>query len=376
MAKECGPSLDKAALDEQISGAMDSVKNSIVGDAAGGIADGIAGLKSSLEGLTDGIAAKVEAAIPEIPKPDLKLQDEMDSLVAGLASGDPGAVLDKLGSMKEKFPGVNVDEMLKEVGVDADKLAIEKKKFDKIKQDALTTARITGQDIASGKDAALDSVSSKLLAVGSGDLSAVADIMGKIPSMTLPGFELSGIKDAICTAVPNVEIVDGKEVKKGVETKIPAEEAEEIEEPSKKNEGSPSKEATNNEKVKEAENIDVIEQSPERKAIMDKWQELFFNDTDAYKKEYREKSTQFNKPRLFGGKKDKDRLRALALLDYVKASRDSHATGRAQENKEAGFKFNEQYIKPRVYTIGQSAIGKESDLLAKLRALEYITLTD
>ena len=180
---------------------MDSVKNSIVGDAAGGIADGIAGLKSSLEGLTDGIAAKVEAAIPEIPKPELKLQDEMNSLVAGLASGDPGAVLDKLGSMKDKFPGVNVDEMLKEVGVDADKLAIEKKKFDKIKQDALTTARITGQDIASGKGAALDSVSSKLLAVGSGDLSAVADIMGNIPSMTLPGFELSGIKDAICTCL-------------------------------------------------------------------------------------------------------------------------------------------------------------------------------
>ena len=96
----------------------------------------------------------------------------------------------------------------------------------------------------------------------------------------------------------------------------------------------------------------------------------------AHKKEYRETATRFNRSRLFGGKKDKDRLRALALLDYIKASRDSHATGRAQENKEAGFKFNEQYIKPRVYTIGQSAIGKESDLLAKLRALEYITLTD
>ena len=43
MSKECGPSLPAIDLDTQIGSAMDTVKDSFVGSAAGGIADGISG---------------------------------------------------------------------------------------------------------------------------------------------------------------------------------------------------------------------------------------------------------------------------------------------------------------------------------------------
>ena len=378
MAKECGLSDLTQKLDDGINSAMDSVQNSIVGDAAGGIADGISGLKSSLEGLTDGIAADIEAAVPKIPDPVGSLQGDMTALVGGLASGDPGVVLQKLDEIKEKFPGVDIDVMLGDVGIDPEKINVEKKKFDKIKQDALTTARITGQDIASGKTPSLDSVSSVLQNIGSGDSSAVKDALGLLPSLTKPGFDLKGIADSICTAVPNVEIdADGKEIKKGVETKVPSEEAKEIDEPTKKNEPDPPADADNNEKVKEAKNIDVIEANPKRQEISDKYKKLFQDDVSELKKEYKEVSTRFNKSRLFGGQKNKDRLRALALLDYIKASRDDKATGRAIEYKENDLQFDPQKIRPSTFTLTEfAAISKEADLLAKLRALENINLIE
>ena len=131
MSKDCGPSLPAVDLDTQIGSAMDTVKDSLVGSAAGGIADGISGLKSSLEGLTDGIKSKVEAAVPEIPKPEANLQAEMTGMMSSL--DNPGEFLSKLKNIKEKFgPTVDIDSMFDNLGLDKVKLEGLSNNFDKV----------------------------------------------------------------------------------------------------------------------------------------------------------------------------------------------------------------------------------------------------
>ena len=109
MSKDCGPSKDALNLDKEIGGAMDTVKDSFIGSAAGGIADGISGLKSSLEGLTDGIKSKVEAAVPDIPKPKANLQEEMTAMMSSM--DNPGEFLSKMKGIKENFgSNINIDD--------------------------------------------------------------------------------------------------------------------------------------------------------------------------------------------------------------------------------------------------------------------------
>ena len=101
MTKECGQSETFKSFDEKIGSVMDNVQNSVVGQAAGGIADGIAGLKSKIEGFTTDINSKLESALPEIPEPELNLQAEMKTMMEAVASGDPGVAMDKLNVIKE-----------------------------------------------------------------------------------------------------------------------------------------------------------------------------------------------------------------------------------------------------------------------------------
>ncbi len=198
--KHCGPSKAALDLDKKIGGAMDSVQNSIIGDAAGGIADGISGLKSSLTGLTDGIVAEIEKAIPEIPKPKANLQEQMTKLMSNL--DNPTALLSELDSIKKNFGDtINVDDMLSKAGLDASKLE--------------------GLSVEFGAIAKL----------GAGDLSAVKGLMGGLPSITLPGSDPASIISGICKDVPNIDLdAEGNTVKKGTETKVASSDAEPIEE--------------------------------------------------------------------------------------------------------------------------------------------------
>lgn len=211
--KHCGPSKAALDLDKKIGGAMDTVKDSFIGDAAGGIADGIAGLKSSLTGLTDGIAAEIENAIPEIPKPKANLQEQMTKLMSNL--DNPGALLSELEGIKGNFGGkINIDEMLSKAGVDPSKLEGLSAEF----KDLQKKAQLQNTVGALGK-------------LATGDLSAVKDLMGGIPSITLPGSDPASILDAICKDVPNLDLDEaGNVIKKGVETKLPAADAEAVEE--------------------------------------------------------------------------------------------------------------------------------------------------
>jgi hypothetical protein len=216
--KHCGPSKAALDLDKKIGGAMDTVKDSFIGSAAGGIADGIAGLKSSLTGLTDGIAAEIENAIPEIPKPKANLQEQMTKLMSNL--DNPGALLSELEGIKGNFGGkINIDDMLSKAGVDPSKLEGLSAQF----KDLQKKAQLQNTVGALGK-------------LATGDLSAVKDLMGGIPSITLPGSDPASILDAICKDVPNLDLdADGNVIKKGIETKLPAADAEAVEEAAEAN---------------------------------------------------------------------------------------------------------------------------------------------
>lgn len=216
--KHCGPSKAALDLDKKIGGAMDTVKDSFIGDAAGGIADGIAGLKSSLTGLTDGIVAEIENAIPEIPKPKANLQEQMTKLMSNL--DNPGALLSELEGIKGNFGGkINIDEMLSKAGVDPSKLEGLSAEF----KDLQKKAQLQNTVGALGK-------------LATGDLSAVKDLMGGIPSITLPGSDVASIIDGICKDVPNLDLdADGNVITKGIETKVSAEDAEAVEEAAEAN---------------------------------------------------------------------------------------------------------------------------------------------
>jgi len=262
MAKECGQSESFKSFDEKIGSVMDDVQNSVVGQAAGGIADGIAGLKSKIEGFTTDINSKLESALPEIPEPQLNLQDEMKTMMEAVASGDPGVAMDKLNVMKEKFPSVDVDGMLEENGLDSAELEKQRKKFNKQKADADVLAQFSAQKNALGDKFNLTQGQQALLDLGQGKLSGAKELLGGLTQDKLikDGASLDGILDGICTAVPNVDIdAAGNEIKKGVETKVPAEDAEAIEPPSAEVILTAPELDQLNELLNQAENISITE---------------------------------------------------------------------------------------------------------------------
>lgn len=256
MSGNCGPSKAALDLDKKIGGAMDTVKDSFIGSAAGGIADGIAGLKSSLTGLTDGIVAEIENAIPEIPAPKANLQDQMNKVMDSL--DDPGALLSEIESIKLNFGDkINVDDMLSKAGLDPSKL------------NELTTQF---NDLKNKADP------SKLGALGSlagGDLSAIKDLMGPLPPISLPGFDAASIKEGICTGVPNLDLdASGEIIKKGVPTKAPSEDGEKIEPAEKAPEPVvPAKDSTPSDKIENGQTIILNPDGEKAKEIEQKYTE-------------------------------------------------------------------------------------------------------
>ena len=248
MSKDCGPSLPAIDLDSQIGSAMDTVKDSFVGSAAGGIADGISGLKSNLEGLTDGIKSKVEAAVPEIPQPEANLQAEMTAMMSSL--DNPGEFLSKLKNIKDKFgSAVDIDGMFDNLGLDKGKLEGLSNNFNKVLGDADVLAR----QAAEGRSSLVGDLGS----LAGGNLSSIDNLLGKIPSITKPGFDSKKILDDICTAVPNIDLdKDGNFVKKGVPTKEPSEDGEAVEEASEANNtAAPEKDQQPSDNLENSQNV-------------------------------------------------------------------------------------------------------------------------
>lgn len=254
MSGNCGPSKAALDLDKKIGGAMDTVKDSFIGSAAGGIADGIAGLKDSLTGLTDGIVAEIENAIPEIPAPKANLQDQMNKVIDSL--DDPGALLSEIESINLNFGDkINVDDMLSKAGLDPSKLNELSTQFNDLKNKADPSKIGALADLAGG------------------DLSAIKDLMGPLPSISLPGFDAASIKEGICTGVPNLDLdAAGEIVKKGIPTKAPSEDGEKVEPAEKAPEPVvPAKDPTPSDKIENGQTIILNPDGEKAKEIEQKY---------------------------------------------------------------------------------------------------------
>jgi len=237
--KHCGPSKGLLDLDAKIGSAMDDLQNSSIGTAAAGIADSISGLKDNLKSKTDGILADIESAIPEIPEPKASLQAQMTNFINNL--DNPGAALQELEDIKENFgANINVDEMLAKTGVDPEKMKSLSEEFKGLQEKAK-----------------LQNAVGSLADLAAGDLSAIKDLMGGLPSVTLPGFDAASIIDGICKDVPNAEIdADGNFVKKGVETKVASEDADPSIEKSETNDApKPEKQAAPSDQLETSNNV-------------------------------------------------------------------------------------------------------------------------
>ena len=219
MPKECGPSAAQDKLNETIASAKGEVDN-LIGDSVGGLTDSTVPLKDKISGLTDGIKADLDVATPELPEPAFTLQGQMTNLLNNV--DNPGALITQMDEIREKFGGkVNVDEMFDEFGLDSAEL---KKLNDDYKSKLAEGNKL--QELQSKGAGLTDSVSSDLLALASGDLSAIGKLIGGAADKIFGGSTKADLLYNVCTNIPNLEMdADGNIIEKGPETKVPEEDA-------------------------------------------------------------------------------------------------------------------------------------------------------
>ena len=219
MPKECGPSAAQDKLNETIASAKGEVDN-LIGDSVGGLTDSTVPLKDKISGLTDGIKADLDVATPELPEPAFTLQGQMTNLLNNV--DNPGALITQMDEIREKFGGkVNVDEMFDEFGLDSAEL---KNLNDDYKSKLAEGNKL--QELQSKGAGLTDSVSSDLLALASGDLSAIGKLIGGAADKIFGGSTKADLLDNVCTNIPNLEMdADGNIIEKGPETKVPEEDA-------------------------------------------------------------------------------------------------------------------------------------------------------
>ena len=219
MTKECGPSAAQDKLNETIASAKGEVDN-LIGDSVGGLTDSTVPLKDKISGLTDGIKADLDVATPELPEPAFTLQGQMTNLLNNV--DNPGALITQMDEIREKFGGkVNVDEMFDEFGLDSAEL---KKLNDDYKSKLSEATKL--QELQSKGAGLTDSVSADLIALASGDLSAIGKLIGGAADKIFGGSTKADLLDNVCTNIPNLEMdADGNIIEKGPETKVPEEDA-------------------------------------------------------------------------------------------------------------------------------------------------------
>ena len=219
MPKECGPSAAQDKLNETIASAKGEVDN-LIGDSVGGLTDSTVPLKDKISGLTDGIKADLDVATPELPEPAFTLQGQMTNLLNNV--DNPGALITQMDEIREKFGvKVNVDEMFDEFGLDSAEL---KKLNDDYKSKLSEATKL--QELQSKGAGLTDSVSADLIALASGDLSAIGKLIGGAADKIFGGSTKADLLDNVCTNIPNLEMdADGNIIEKGPETKVPEEDA-------------------------------------------------------------------------------------------------------------------------------------------------------
>ena len=330
--KHCGPSKGLLDLDAKIGSAMDDLQNSSIGTAAAGIADSISGLKDNLKSKTDGILEKIEAAVPEIPEPKASLQAQMTNFINNL--DNPGAALQELEDIKENFgSNINIDEMLAKTGVDPEKMKSLSEEFKALQEKAK-----------------LQNAVGSLADLAAGDLSAIKDLMGGLPSVTLPGFDTASIIDGICKDVPNAEIdADGNFVKKGVETKVASEDAEpSIEKSETNNAPKPEKQAAPADNLENSNNIILNPDTDEAQKI---------------EEEYTERLQELSP--LVG-----ENLKKQAEAQAIKEKIDSYSWDRLFYTSTGGVK-KQQELRPKYISLVRETSSRAEYLILALKDADY-----
>ena len=391
--KHCGPSKELLDLDTKIGSAMDDLQNSSIGTGAAGIADSISGLKANLKSKTDGILADIESAIPEIPKPKASLQEQMTKLISNL--DNPGVMLSELEGIKQNFGGtINIDDMLSKAGVDPSKME-----------------SLSGEFKDLQRKAKLQKVGGALGKLATGDLSAVQDLMGGVPSITLPGNDSASILDSLCKDVPTLEIIENENkeeviVEKGTETKVATEDAEPVEEPSEKNDTPPpQKEEAPADKIKESKTV-IVDPNTEAAAkiekerteeyaarytpVRSKYKEAVFKAREFEKKaeKARNKKTKKNELRL--AIEERKKVTALGLqtsligkvIDYEADVKKAEAGLRLRTNAEGQVELtppDEAFVpKPQISyqeVHEKTNFSNFSQILKEIEALPHLVIT-
>lgn len=219
MAKECGPSAAQDKLNETIASAKGEVDN-LIGDSVGGLTDSNVPLKDKISGLTDGIKADLDVATPELPEPAFTLQSQMTNLLNN--ADNPGALITQMDEIRDKFGDkINVDEMFDEFGLDSTEL---KKLNDDYKSKLSEATKL--QELQNKGAGLKDSVSSDLLALATGDVSAIGKLIGGAADKIFGGSTKGDLLDKVCTNIPNLEMdADGNIIEKGPETLVPDKDA-------------------------------------------------------------------------------------------------------------------------------------------------------
>ena len=219
MAKECGPSAAQDKLNDTIASAKGEV-DSLIGDSIGGLADSNVPLKDKISGLTDGIKADLDVATPELPEPAFTLQSQMTNLLNN--ADNPGALITQMDEIRDKFGDkINVDEMFDEFGLDSTEL---KKINDDYKSKLSEATKL--QELQNKGAGLKDSVSSDLLALATGDVSAIGKLIGGAADKIFGGSTKADLLDKVCTNIPNLEMdADGNVIEKGPETLVPDKDA-------------------------------------------------------------------------------------------------------------------------------------------------------
>ena len=330
--KHCGPSKGLLDLDAKIGSAMDDLQNSSIGTAAAGIADSISGLKDNLKSKTDGILEKIEAAVPEIPEPKASLQAQMTNFINNL--DNPGAALQELEDIKENFgSNINIDEMLAKTGVDPEKMKSLSEEFKALQEKAK-----------------LQNAVGSLADLAAGDLSAVKDLMGGLPSVTLPGFDTASIIDGICKDVPHAEIdADGTFVEKGTESKVASEDAEpSIEKSETNNAPKPEKQAAPADNLENSNNIILNPDTDEAQKI---------------EEEYTERLQELSP--LVG-----ENLKKQAEAQAIKEKIDSYSWDRLFYTSTGGVK-KQQELRPKYISLVRETSSRAEYLILALKDADY-----
>ena len=201
---------------EQVAAAKDKLA-SLTADADKGIAAALGSLNADLAAEKEALTGKLKGLIPELPKPQANLQDQLTSMMD--LTDDPGAMVTKFAELKKQFgsvPGLDLDKVMAGIGLDAKKLnSLDAKLSDAIgKGNALLDKATGAADAAAG--AIAGGINSTLAAVAGGAKDAIGSLIGDGGGIGLPGTDLNAAKDAICGKIPNFELDEkGEPVKKG-----------------------------------------------------------------------------------------------------------------------------------------------------------------